>query len=225
MPSSFARFFSSGTVQSSYEPDFPPFLATADFPRAAAALEILAAFSFELPSLRRSWYNFSFLIDGFGIVTTSGGWLPPPEGFPSRSRGKRVSASEDNLRAVHVEPDRQVEHPFQPCPLDGLHGRRVDPGQLLDRLALDQTEQRVIGGAQQVLRVSLKRRAVFRIRRRRIRTLDAFDHGLGQHVTRRTAQQALLPPVVGLERPRRVVHVLDKAVIAERHADLQTYCH
>jgi hypothetical protein len=37
-------------------------------PRAAAALEIRAAFSLELPSFRKSSYIFSFLIDEFGIV-------------------------------------------------------------------------------------------------------------------------------------------------------------
>ena len=36
-------------------------------PRAAAALEIRADFSFELPSSRRSRYIFSFLIEAFGM--------------------------------------------------------------------------------------------------------------------------------------------------------------
>ncbi|MCU1444207.1 MAG: hypothetical protein JWQ59_2357, partial [Cryobacterium sp.] len=38
-PSSFAFFFSSGTVQSSYDPLWPPVLPTADRPSLAAALE------------------------------------------------------------------------------------------------------------------------------------------------------------------------------------------
>lgn len=67
MPSSLARFFNSGTVQSLYEPDLPPSRETDYLPRLAAAFEIRAAFSFESPCLRRSWYSFSFLIDEFGM--------------------------------------------------------------------------------------------------------------------------------------------------------------
>src|ERR1700751_1004348 len=68
MPSSLARFLNSGTVQSWYNPDLPPLRATDDLPRPAAALEIRAAFSFESPFLRRSWYSFSFLIDERGMA-------------------------------------------------------------------------------------------------------------------------------------------------------------
>ena len=53
-PSVYARFLSSETVQFSYGPDIPPRLPTRDRPWAAAALEIRAAFSLELPCLRRS---------------------------------------------------------------------------------------------------------------------------------------------------------------------------
>ena len=48
----------------------PPLRPTEDLPRAAAALEIRAAFSSELPSLRRSRYSFSSLIDGFGTTNS-----------------------------------------------------------------------------------------------------------------------------------------------------------
>ena len=57
------RFF-----QSSYDPDLPPLRPTADLPRAAAALEMRAAFSLESPCLRRSSYIFSFLIDELGMA-------------------------------------------------------------------------------------------------------------------------------------------------------------
>ena len=70
IPSSLARFFNSGTVQSWYDPDFPPLRLTADLPRPAAALEIRAAFSLESPCLRRSWYIFSFLIDELGTISS-----------------------------------------------------------------------------------------------------------------------------------------------------------
>jgi hypothetical protein len=62
-PSYFARLRRSATVQSSYAPERPPFLATLDVPLAAAALEIRAAFSFDWPFLCRSSYRSGFVID------------------------------------------------------------------------------------------------------------------------------------------------------------------
>ena len=43
-----------------------------------------AAFSFELPSLRRSSYIFSFLIDEFGMVKT---FCPDEFSFEENARG------------------------------------------------------------------------------------------------------------------------------------------
>src|ERR1700733_4725987 len=59
---------------------------------------------------------------------------------PKGALAKLKPTSEDDVRAVHVDPDRQVEDPLYLCPLLRLKRIWVQPGQLLQRRAVDQAE-------------------------------------------------------------------------------------
>lgn len=58
-----------------------------------------------------------------------------------------------------------------------------------------------------------------------IRTFFAPEHVLREKSGHCMAEQPLFTPGVRLHRPRNIVCVLDYAVVAERHSDLQTVCH
>src|SRR5581483_12426650 len=59
----------------------------------------------------------------------------------------------------------------------------------------------------------------------RIGGLAAIQYLTGQRIRYARAKQAFLTAIECLHRPWRVEHILDEAMVAEWHPDLQTHCH